>query len=538
MTRSTPPRQATPFVPPFATLEHWCARWARRQRLAALTCGMLVLLVRAAELPRLPPPEPSIHDEFSFLLAADTFASGRLTNPTHAMWQHFESFHIIQTPTYMSMYAPGQGLVLAAGQVLSGQPWLGVYVTAALFCYALCWMLQGWLPPGWALLGGLLVSMRVGVFSGWMNSYSGTALAGIGGALLFGALPRLMRRPRIGHALMMGLGLAILVNTRPYEGLIAAIPVALALLAWMILKKPGIRIALTRVALPVALVMLPVAAATSFYFWRVTGQPFRMPYQVNRETYAVTPYFLFQSPRPEPVYHNDVMRTFYTQIEPGLQGAYLQDTLQGWMVAAVYKICGIWSFYLGIVLSVPLLSLRLALGDRRMRFWLLAGVIFFLGLGVQRFLQPHYIAPMAGAIYVILIQSMRHLRQVRIRGHRAGLFLVRAVVVLCVAAFLRQVADPHPAAPYPGDLERANILRRLENLPGPQLAIVRYSPGHPPAREWVYNRADIDHAKVVWAREMGVPDDPQLLRYFHNRTVWLVEPDRQPPSVTPYTPPQ
>jgi hypothetical protein len=70
---------------------------------------------------------------------------------------------------------------------------------------------------------------------------------------------------------------------------------------------------------------------------------------------------------------------------------------------------------------------------------------------------------------------------------------------------------------------------------GRQLAIVRYGPHHDVwYHEWVYNKADIDGAKVVWARDMGPARNKELLDYFRDRHVWLVEADETPPKVVPY----
>jgi hypothetical protein len=73
-------------------------------------------------------------------------------------------------------------------------------------------------------------------------------------------------------------------------------------------------------------------------------------------------------------------------------------------------------------------------------------------------------------------------------------------------------------------------------MPGQHLVIVRYGPEYDPGRqiEWVYNRADIDRAKVIWAREMGDAETTRLLDYYRHRRVWLIDPDRQPLQLQPY----
>jgi hypothetical protein len=521
----------------FHAVESLLSPFAERKRLAAVCLFFVVIGVRLAILPQLPVPVPGIHDEYSYLLLGDTLAHGRLTNPTHPMWISFESFHINWLPTYCSKYPPGQGAVLALGHLL-GHPWIGVLLSAAAMCSAILWMLQGWLPARWAFLGAALVALKFGVASYWINSYWGGALTATGGALVLGAMPRIVGRAGTRDALLLGLGIAILVNTRPYEGLLFCIPVAGWFLWWLAGKTNlplPLRTRIVRVFLPLAVVLALTIAFTGYYNWRLAGNALLFPHALNSRTYQTAGLFLWDHPKQPLHYHNQQFDDFYSGWEREDYNNSWPDV--GKVTGEKLDRSGSTYFWWGALLLLP--GLPFVFFDRKMRLPILIFLLGTAGFLVLIWSFPHYAASLTCVIFLLLVQAIRHLRTMRLGRRPLGLALSWAIVFLLAAdvglSVQGHLCDPLEWA-CQGDPSRAAIAKELSNTPGKHLIVVRYEADHNLHDEWVYNGAEIDTAKVLWARDVDPVQNAKLFAYFRDRHIWFVNPDIDNTELIPYSP--
>lgn len=532
------PNLGSRILAPLRSLAAW---FERKPRLSLMAAFLIAPALRVLASPFVRLPYPFVHDEFSYLLMGDTFASGRLTNPTHPFWIHFETVHVLQKPTYASPYPVMQGIFLAVGELVAHAPWLGVWISMALLCGALYWMLKAWLPTFWALAGTALFAVRFSIFTYWMNSYWGGAPAALGGALVLGALPRVFRSPRICNALWLAIGLAILANSRPYEGFSLCLPVAFVFVAWLLggdqlLRWFGFRPlshdfrAKLRVVVPVVLVLGVTGAFMSYYFWRVTGNPLKIPQVAEAEQYSITPLFVWQKLRPAPHYDTDTLWYFFTQWST-------QKTPQ------TDRFLYDWRFYLGPALTVPLVLGAFAFRDRRMRFMLVVVLVVLLAVAAVWWSQPHYPAPVTAAIFALVLQCMRHMRVNLMRTRSAptrwrGLVTLTPLVVLAMIPVrlvlpkmrLEQRMDIPYGAPtlYLPERPRSQAERFLMKQGPKHLVFVRYTNHMNDALihdEWVYNSANIDRQPIIWARELDEDHNRQLREYYNDRKVWLCSPD-------------
>ena len=534
----------------FRSVEIALGALARNRRLSVLTVFLAALLLRLAIIPFCPIPAPFVGDDFSFLLGADTLLHGRIANPTPVMWTHFETIHVTMFPTYSTMYFPGQSLVLAFGKLALGHPWYGLLFMSALMCAAICWMLQAWVPPSWALLGGFISVIHLGLFSYWINSYhSAGTIGAFGGALMLGGLRRGVTNGRIRDWMMLSVGVSTLILSRPYEGLLLSLPVCGYLCWWMLFGKncPSLRTLMRQAVLPLSVVVVALGWL-GYYDLKAFGKVSTLPYTLDRAQYAMAPYFVWQGARPEPVYRHEEIRRFYYEAE--IEFFAKIHSLRGFLPQTLYKTGFTILFYAGVVLLPPLIMMRRVLLDRRTRFLVICTAVMVVGLTIQVFVIPHYVAAFTCVFYALGLQAMRHLRVWKPEGRPVGMFMVRSTfpILILMCAF-RLGAGPLklPMHEWPANkwnfrwygpdhfgTERASIQDSLEKMPGKQLVLVRYSLKHNPIDEWVYNGADIDGSKVIWARDMDEAHNRELLAYYPDRQVWLVQPDSDTARMEPF----
>jgi len=528
----------------FDTIETKLAQFAERRRLVILLATLVPIAVRVLLLPIYPVPVPAITDEFSYLLAGDTFAHGRLANPPHPMWTHFESIHIIQQPTYSSQYLPAQGMVLALGQVL-GNPWIGLLLSMGLMCGVVVWMLQQMLPARWALLGGAICAIHIGITSYWVNSYWGGCVAAIGGALAVGAYVNIEKRPTIKHSLLLVLGVALLANSRPFEGLIFCALLG-GVLAWRLFRNRRITWGpvLGRLIIPATLALLTLGAGMAYFNFRVTGNPLKIPYAVNRETYGwplTLPWF-----HTAAITHRHRQMRLYYEFESRILRE--KNSLWAQIVYFTLHVQILWRFFIGPALTIPLVFLRRAFHDRMMLLPAVLTVALFVVMMLEAGF-PHYMAPVTGCIFALLVQCIRHLRVYRRNSDQLGLQLSRIVMVVvaitCIAHVIARAAHipvmtggnylSSCCTPDEG-MARVTAIRELLSVPGSHLVFVNYQRQEFYPREWVYNAADIDGSRIIWAQDMGPERNLELLRYYPNRRAWMAYPDRRPYRLAPYPP--
>lgn len=525
-----------PRVPMAPVWRTW-TRLAHRRKTAVAAVFLFALVARAVLLPVLPPPNPVVTDEFSHLLLADTLAHGRLTNPTHPMWVHFESIHIIQQPTYNSDYFPGQAAVLALGKRI-GHPWVAVWILSAAMCAALCWMLQAWVPPAWALFGATLAVFRFGIASYWVNGYYGGCLAALGGALVLGSYPRLctsglIRKHKVTASFLLGLGMAMIGYTRPFEGLAVAVPAAVGIALAMLRKKTPLW-----VGVPATAIVLAAVLGLLVYSKAVTGDPMRTPYAVNQATYGWPMTLPWFHPPQVQFRHAELRRYYDYEKDVHDRNSTPWDELKN----SALKAQEIWRFYFGPALSIGFIMLPSVWRSRRLRPLLFAAALTVLAALVETGSSPHYAAAGTAAFLAVLVECFRGLRGKR----RQFVFLAPAIMLLILGVriglgamhlpFTQRVNFQSWCCVKPGNPNKARILAILERTSGQHLVLVKPKTDPDNVFQWIYNDADIDASKVVWARDMGVEANRSLLDYFGDRNLWIVDPNVEPATILPYSP--
>ncbi|MCB0416097.1 MAG: hypothetical protein H6617_05220 [Bdellovibrionaceae bacterium] len=463
-------------------------------------------------------PEPRVHDEYSYLLAADTFSKGRLTNPSPALFAPFESFHIFLKPTYMSKYPPAQGMVLALGSLL-GAPIVGAWILTALATALLFWALVPLLGGRWAFRAGALAAVHPLLLS-WGQSYWGGSAALCGAALVFGSVGRLRAELRPRHAVLFAVGLGILANSRPYEGLLFSIPACLWLLFDVVKRENLWQTLGLKFVLPTSLVLAVVFSWMAYYNYRLTGDWKKLPYQVHAEQYNAVPQFVWMAPIPPKKYDRKDLESLHAGYERWeYESQQSPVNFLKWK-AAKFSILFQQLMQPRLLLFGLLFSMLGVVFTLRTLFGM--SVLFLIGMLPVTYFNLHYFAPFVVLLFSMVIAGLKDFveREGRFQGAREVFVSLSFVWLLgpglVLQAYLYASAERHTD---PRFFSWEKLEAPIRAAAGKHILLM---PCEPDNCAVVHNEADLSAARILRARDLGDVQNQRLFDLYPDRSKWLL----------------
>lgn len=465
-------------------------------------------------------PLPRAFDEFSYVLEAETFARGRLANPSYAMPEALETIHVLQRPTYSSKYLPGHGLFLAAGIALGGGARLGQWLAFAAMGAALYWMLAAWLSrPVAVITTGLFVLLVAD--SDWASGYWGSSAAVAGSALVFGTIRRLDHQPTIRIGVLIGLGAVLLALTRPLEGLAVCL-IPAGYLTWWLLASPARKKRVLHVGLPGVLVLALGVGVLLAHNKAVTGVALRLPYAHYESTAVGAPPFVWQQANL-PQGRLRANQEARLQIDMGSYNSMRRSWLSTmWDRASAITL----RFYLPhAVFALLLLLVPFTLRDKRLRIVAASAAAVGIAIGVSSFYLPHYLAPAIPPLLLLYSASCGLVARIAWARHRIGRAMVAGLAIALgsfgvVRLFSHSPLEHAMTRPEYWTRQRESIAREIEALPGKHVVFVNYARSYRSQNEWVQNGADLANRRLLWVHDLGDPANAALRRLESDRTAW------------------
>ena len=515
----------------FDRFENFVSTISARPYLSAVLIVGAATCARLALSPLLGTPQPFVADEISLMLQARTYLGGHLANHVRLL-PDFESAFVLLSPTYASMYPVLKSLPLFVGLWLGIGAWGGVLLSMVALTLAVYWMAREWIDAKYAFIAALIVIIRFGLFSFWVNSYWGGALTALGGVLLLGGFKAVGSRPSLLNGALVGLGVVFLMTTRPYEGMFFAFPFGVALIVRLARSTARERKSAIPAGVAAAILVAAGFGLTAVHDQAVTGDWKISPYVLYRRTAGQVPFLLVQSftPQSEGKVRYALART-NNDYEASIYNR--RETWSGILSAETFRLRNYWNFYVGFALLIPFVVGIYALGGEPTV--LLAAAALGVGLSFETFDYAHYASPGFGVVMLAIMAGFRRLRQWRPFGHPYGLSLSRtlplALVIESVIPLSSALAgwptftlqlNTHTSAPCCWLRSRSlhvAVAQEVDRYEGRNLVIVDSGPKAPTGVHLVYNDPDIDDEKTIW-----INDDPEFNRLaidrYPERRIW------------------